>query len=1281
MGGYKLEKLQILNGGFTLLTPGDKTPKEGLLLAQNFRVDRQGRLVSRWGYPQKFSITGPSYAHTAAVAGGVEGNYYVAANSLLGANPCAVYFNFNSTAIVTGLSGNRCGMVQMNGWMWIMDSLVQGRHNAGSGYKPWSVDPPVSACAAAAGAANADGPNGTYNFYVTFQSADEMFETNPYPEPVTLTVTNQNIDFTGVPVSADVQVGFRNIYASGGTLGSGGSGNAYLVAAIPNNTATTASWISNDLTVTDAGITMPTTNDPPPAASGMAGPYFSRLYAWSGSRLYYTDPGIPQYWPGSANPATGNWTNVGSDGEDIQWCTVHNNVLMIYKERSIWQLVGDPDTGTLGMVEDGVGLVNPFAIASGAGPVDYFVAPNGLRRCNLDRTEEFGAEISPLFNSPIVNGGSAIETPGSVLPGANYLTDALDSYAVALGYGMGKLYVAYGENVSVGTGAVLLVYEEQSKRWMYHRNALGTDRFYGFLFDGVTMCGLTGANVNSGGPLTQVSLSMPGTIALTASAAPLVSLAGDAQAAGLVAMLKAAPIGGPVTVEVLAGATVLGTVTIAEGSTSATAAATMATAPANTPVTLAITAVPVTYPGGDLTVELWCYQAGTGGGSGGSDQALGYNVDDFRSFYPQDDPKTAIECVYQSHYEDAGLPDNQKNWLEAVVDYVLQPNGDTATVYVGYDNGTPASVGTLTGGTGVRQQQSFSLGYLQGTDGVLAKNCSVAIDCAANGTVEIHNVYLYYYVEARLSLAASTIPVDLGSGKVKQCKELALDIDSSGGAVSVNLYSDLPGNALFIRQNPIVAAASGGRAVWKYPFPVTEGYLWRLALTAEAGPFRLYGARLLMRVVGTYIEAYEAANGFVWDSMEMTFASAITHIPRQYAIALAAIPIKQFREISLEIETFTCDVTVAFLTDLPANAQAVRKTWTVNTGTAGRRFVRLPLPAGTNAPVEGRLCRIQISGASKFILYDAAVEFLPVGEYIEAYEAAAGAVYDSREEDFKSAKPKEARELELDIETTGAVTATVYSDLPGLTMAQVFQSGALPTNTVTTTGRQKIRLPLASQIAGWWSTWQSPPLDYPMGRMFRLLITGSNAFRLYGAKLKIREFGAYLTNDENLAGGAWDSTPLDFASERVKEYKKLEFDMQTDTTNAVTLTLWTDQPNGAMTQQFSTTITTGGARRTVKIPLTQGIRGRRLQVQMTGTGVRLFAGRVWLRPLNEPKAQWTWAPLPIEPTKETFEWASFPVNPTPPGQDAAQWIWGRVLEVAETPSTFEWIDVPFEVGG
>ena len=48
--------------------------------------------------------------------------------------------------------------------------------------------------------------------------------------------------------------------------------------------------------------------------------------------------------------------------------------------------------------------------------------------------------------------------------------------------------------------------------------------------------------------------------------------------------------------------------------------------------------------------------------------------------------------------------------------------------------------------------------------------------------------------------------------------------------------------------------------------------------------------------------------------------------------------------------------------------------------------------------------------------------------YIEAYEAAGGAVYDSREMDFGTHKLKEAREISIDIETTGAVTATLYAD-------------------------------------------------------------------------------------------------------------------------------------------------------------------------------------------------------------------------------------------------------------
>jgi hypothetical protein len=1142
---YVRKEIQLLGGGFNLLPPGDKTPITDYLLAQNWRTGQQGKLLSRWGYPQKFALNGPAYAHSGACSGGVNGDYYIAANAATGPHPCAIYVDPDhiTTPIISGLSGGRVGMVQMNGWMWIMDSQVQGRHRASTGFRSWGIGAPGSGvsttgtgmCTAAVGAANPSGPVGpTYQFYCTFETADASYETNPGPPTAPLAVALHDVNLSAFPVSTDPLMvgGAVNIYATGGTLVS-----PYLVQTALNAVSAPAVvWSTNDLTVTNQGFVMPTTNDLPPAGSGMVGPYFSRLYAWKGSRLFYTEPNLPQYWPGSADNQIGNWVNVGLDGEDIMWVTIHANVLVIYKERSIWYLAGDPDTGTLEILEDGTGLVSPFAVVC-AGAYDYFVAPNSLRRCspNLGRTEDISGEIRPLFTSHSVNAGP-LTTPGNILPGSLWVAGvtSLDAYAIALGFAMGKLYVSYSENVAAGSSSVLLVYEEQAKRWLYHRNGLGTQRFTGFLFDGVMMQGLTGDGVST---------------------------------------------------------------------------------------------------------------------------ALSYNLDDFRIFYVQDEhpgSPVPIECVYQSHYEDCGLPDNQKCWLEFVIDYAIK-GADTANVAVGFDNLPAAVIGTLASTAGARKSQNFPLG----ASGTLAKNISIAFDCLTTDQVEIHNVYLYYYVEARLALVASSIPTDLGSGLVKQCKELMLDVDATYGDVNVSLSSDLPGNAIAVRQTPTVA--TGGRAVWKYPFPVTEGFLWKLALNAVTGPFRLYGARLLMRVIGVYVEAYEAAAGFVWDSMELTFESGITHVPRAYAIALAATPVKQFRELSFEIDTFNADVTVDFLTDLPTNVQTVRNTWTVNTGTAGRRFVRLTIAAGFNPTVIGRMCRIRIHGINKFILYEMSVEVLAQGLYIEDYEGAGGAVWDSREQDFGSQKPKEAREIEIDCDIPaglGNVTAVLYSDLPGYTMAAVYTSAA-----ITTIGRQKIVLPLTTGAA---------PFDYPIGINWRLIVGGGSSFAQYGARLKVRELGTYLTSLEVLGGGVWDSTPLDLGTERYKDFRRLEFDVLTDTTGTATLNLYTDQ-NGTMALQFTTTITTSAARKTVRIPLTPGIRGRLVQVEIVGAGVRLFSGRIWWRAMNDAKAEWAWFELPIEPTPAVFSWVPFPVNPT--ASTPEQWFWAKVLSVDETENKWAWVDV------
>jgi hypothetical protein len=437
VSGYNREKLQILNDKWSLSDPGDKLPKTSIMLAQNWRVDRTGHLLSRWGYVRKYSIAAAGYAHSSANNGGDESSYYTACNLVSGvADPCSIYYNGGATAIISGLSGYRVGFASMPpGRMYFMDRNAQGYHD-GTNIFAWGIVPPDSSPTPASGTANADGPSGTYNFYATFESTDLSYETNPGPESGAVTVTANDINFSGIPISSDPRVGFVNIYAEGGTLG-----GSYLCLTVPNGT-TTGTWATNDLTITDIGVEMPTTNGLPPAGQGLVGPYLDALYTWVGNRLFYTPPGQPEYW--DTDPAVGNWVDVGSFGESIIWCTCHTGVLMIYKEKSIWQLVGDPYTGTLQQVEDGVGLTSAFAVVAAAGNVDYFVSPNGLRKCNMTGTVEFGPDLRPLFNTPIANAGN-LTPPGSIAPGPNYTLNSLDCYGISLGYSMGKLYVAYDE--------------------------------------------------------------------------------------------------------------------------------------------------------------------------------------------------------------------------------------------------------------------------------------------------------------------------------------------------------------------------------------------------------------------------------------------------------------------------------------------------------------------------------------------------------------------------------------------------------------------------------------------------------------------------------------------------------------------------------------------------------------------------------------------------------------------------------------------------------------------
>jgi hypothetical protein len=121
------------------------------------------------------------------------------------------------------------------------------------------------------------------------------------------------------------------------------------------------------------------------------------------------------------------------------------------------------------------------------------------------------------------------------------------------------------------------------------------------------------------------------------------------------------------------------------------------------------------------------------------------------------------------------------------------------------------------------------------------------------------------------------------------------------------------------------------------------------------------------------------------------------------------------------------------------------------------------------------------------------------------------------------------------------------------------------------------------------------------------------------------------------------------------------------------------EQSGTLAPVYTYTLNTNGLHITLVTTLPPGIRGRLLQVLVSGNGARLYSGRVWARTWNDPKAEWDWVPLPVQPTAPQWADAPFPVNPTPPGGEPAQWWWANVLSVSPTADTWEWADIPIDV--
>jgi hypothetical protein len=1055
------ESKRVLSGSLNLLAPGDKIPEADGTQMQNWRVDQNGALVGRGGlglaWPGAVDAGGiGQYVHTMARRASTY--YFGCGTHLYRANQVG--------PIQTGFDGNPIGSCAYAGYSWFMNQGAQIRDD-GTNVNAWGVVPPTNAILPGAAIPDPGGPTaglqGTYQWYWTFYYADGS-ESNPSPVSLSQMVAG-DIYLLFPTFTTNALIVGRNIYRTGGTLG-----QAYQVGSI--NDLVTFLFLDSmsDLTATLLGIPMPINHDPPPAAAGCVGPYLGYFLLWNATqlgaprvnRMWYSLPNQPQYFPG-AQLTTGQWFDVGDDGEAILTCVAHASMLVIYKERSIWRLIGDPITGYLQRSDASTGTTGVNG-ACGAGQYDYLIGTEGLYSFDGDTATRISTPLDPIFRganaSPVVISASLTVQP----------MDYSQAYRAAIGYADGRIYFSYAEVGQTGNSTAL-IYHIASQRWYTWTTEPGeyAGGFTSFLYVNPAMW-----------------------VGGLAIAGQLESGFEDAY------QFAAVPVG-------------------ATGAFS----------------------------------------------------------------------NTAISLEYQSRYEDCGKPDNQKVFL----DVTIEASGCTSavcagvTVQVVYDNGAsvPLTLGTLT--NSARGKTTFPLS----DDGSEAFNMAVRLECSAFGNqVTIYSIYFSYYVEARLTETVATIPVDLGHARVKQIKEIQADIDCSNGPAALTIQSDLPGNQIATRDT-LVASQSTGRRMFQLPTTQTwTGRLWSFAVNSTS-LFRLYGLRALVRPLANFVEAYEAAAGYVWDSLEQD----MSHLKR-FPADMYRDPVKRAKNLQFDIEADGA-ITAQLYSDLPSGTMTLAFTQTIPASGA-RQIVTLPLPQGLTPMIEGRLFRLKLAGTQQYILYDARLEVIEMGAYIEAVESAGGATYDSREMDFGSAKVKEARELQMDIETTGNVTAQVLSDFPGFVMQVV------ATKTFATSGRQKVHLVL-------------PQLE---GRLWRLLISGSAAFRMYGARLELRQFGEYLDSSEAGQGGFWDTTELDLGTRSAKEIRDIELDLWAYA--QITVNLLLDLPGDTMTTQLTVNVPATGGRRKFSVPLPENspyLFGRLARVTVTGAGAfKLFGARINWRPIG-----------------------------------------------------------------
>lgn len=380
--------------GINLSVPISKDASRPLV-ALNVRPDRRsGRIRSRLGLGAEID-TFPASVHSIWLAQG--STRYIGAGTVL-------YRGGSGSSIVTGLDGRRLFLASVEKFTWIMNRNAQKKDD-GSTVTDWWIAPPGTAPSVATGAAGVLDGTSPIVYYISYENAAEH-ESSVGPGSTPVVFTLQQANLTSIP-TGPAGTAKRHIYRIGGGLD---TTFALRVATINDNTTTTYTDNIQNEVVRALNIEAPTDREEPPPASGICH-YYGRLVGWASAeypnKLFWTPPGRYYYFRSEDEMPVGDYY------ESILACSEIGGSLCIFKERSVWRLIGDPDNRNLELVTTEIGLPGASAIAVGRTVVPY-LSRKGAYLFNGDRPVKLSGLLDPLFNGEGVATGS-----GEVAPAIN----------------------------------------------------------------------------------------------------------------------------------------------------------------------------------------------------------------------------------------------------------------------------------------------------------------------------------------------------------------------------------------------------------------------------------------------------------------------------------------------------------------------------------------------------------------------------------------------------------------------------------------------------------------------------------------------------------------------------------------------------------------------------------------------------------------------------------------------------------------------------------------------